>query len=542
MRHELLIEFTGLSLPPLQSVLAAAGFILFHACVHIGLARLEHPVDQTGAVVGHGRDGCGGAESCPEASIVGAQGVLTVQQRLRSPAQGVGGAGAHGAGAALEPVAPAEPVVGTQTAPGGEVLFGVPPAPIQADRGEEGWRREHLDAVQAGHVDTTHTGEWGGQIAVRLVASGVLGPTLGEGRGGGVDLDLAVNGVAVGCDAGGARGALLLVDCREFQGLAQLEEPRFAPVARQTVGAGVGAGVDAIIFEGGERGGVACAGQQGAANGHARHPAEVTDDMGEVDVHCGAGFWPVLEAGGSGAEEGVALASGGPSHAARSGGTKGAGAQTARVKFWPPRAVGDGGFAPGQVLRLTGVDQVDRNAPRVQDWAQGAPVHSWAFPHPRVAVAGVEPVGHGLEGGRKTGTAAYRLWRALWGHGHLVLGATSVETRSSAVQRRQSSGRIPWAVGTSGVFYGRWASSSLRCASRAVQERGPARVRIRMRLSPTGSRPAVQQDEGPATTQGTAPKGVVDAHHGVQLTAYSVRCAGERRISCPVQRMRTHDA
>ena len=62
-------------------------------------------------------------------------------------------------------------------------------------------------------------------------------------------------------------------------------------------------------------------------------PRRVTDDMGEVDVHRGAGFWPVLEAGGSGAEEGVALASGGPSHAARSGGTKGAGAQTARVSF-----------------------------------------------------------------------------------------------------------------------------------------------------------------------------------------------------------------
>ena len=281
---------------PLTSLLAESGFILFHACVHIWLAIFEHPVDQTGALVGHGGDGFGGAESCPEASIVGAQGALTVQQMLRSQAQGVGGAVDHVAGAALEHFAPADPVVGTQTAPGGEVLFGFPPAHIQADRGEEGWRREHLDAVHAGQVD----------------ASGFLGPTLGEGRGVGVDLDRAVKGVEVSCDAGVALGAFLLVDCREFQGLAQLEEPLFAPVARQTVGEGVGAGVDAIIFEGGERGGVACAGQQGADNGHARHTADVTDDIGELDVHFGEGLWPVLDAGGSGADEGVALASGGP--------------------------------------------------------------------------------------------------------------------------------------------------------------------------------------------------------------------------------------
>ena len=54
--------------------------------------------------------GFGGAESCPEASIVGAQGALTVQLTLRSQAQGVGGAVDHVAGAALQAFAASHPV------------------------------------------------------------------------------------------------------------------------------------------------------------------------------------------------------------------------------------------------------------------------------------------------------------------------------------------------------------------------------------------------------------------------------------------------
>ena len=192
MRHESLIEFTGLSLPPLQSVLAAAGFILFHACVHIGLARLEHPVDQTGAVVGHGRDGCGGAESCPEASIVGAQGAITVQQRLRSPAQGVGGAGAHGAGAALEPSPPLSRLSGTDRARR-RALFVFPrrlSRPIAARRvgavstSMPSRRVTSTPCIRASGVGRSPRGSWRRAFWGRRWARARAG----------VDLDLAVNG------------------------------------------------------------------------------------------------------------------------------------------------------------------------------------------------------------------------------------------------------------------------------------------------------------------------------------------------------------
>ena len=151
------------------------------------------------------------------------------------------------AGAACEHVAAAKPVVGTQTAPGGAGFCGFPPAHIQADLGAEGVRGEPLEAVKAGQVDATETVALGGQIDVRLVASGFLGSTLGGGRGVGVDLDLAVKGVEVGFDTGVALGDLLPVDFVELQGLAPIETPRFAPVALQAVGEGVGAGVEARV-------------------------------------------------------------------------------------------------------------------------------------------------------------------------------------------------------------------------------------------------------------------------------------------------------
>jgi len=302
--NELEIEFTGLSLEPVEPLLSESGVIMLPPFVHVLLAKFAPAVDQTRKFVGHGGDGFWRAESCPEASIVGAQGAWTVQQMLRSQAQGGGGAVDHVAGAAFEHFAPADPVVGTHTEPGGQVLFRLPPVHVETDLGHERLGGEPLDAVNAGQVDATDAVELGVQVNVRLVASGLLGPRLGGGRGVVVDLDLAVKGGEVGFDAGVALGDFLLVYFVEFQGLAPIAEPLVAPVALQTFGEGVGAGFAAIVFEGRELGGVPFASQQGAENGQARHTADGTDDMGELDVYVGEGLVPVLDAGSRGADGG----------------------------------------------------------------------------------------------------------------------------------------------------------------------------------------------------------------------------------------------
>jgi len=156
---EVKIECMRLSLQPREPLVAESGFIMFHAFVHRWLAICEHPGDQTRACVGHGGDGCGRAESSPEASRVGAQGASAVPQALRAETQGIGSAVDHVAGAAGAHVAPADPVVGTQTEPGGEGCFGLPPAHVQADLRDAGVRGEPCDARDAGEVHAADAGE-----------------------------------------------------------------------------------------------------------------------------------------------------------------------------------------------------------------------------------------------------------------------------------------------------------------------------------------------------------------------------------------------
>ena len=161
IRNELEIQFSGLALEPLEPLLAESGFIMFHAFVDVLLAKFEHAVDQTGEFVRHGGDGFGRAKAGSQAAIVSPQRAFAVQQVLSSQAQGIRRAVDHVAGTACEHFAPADTVVRTSAEPRGEVFFALPPAHIQADLGNEGWGREHLDAVDAGQVDATDAVELG---------------------------------------------------------------------------------------------------------------------------------------------------------------------------------------------------------------------------------------------------------------------------------------------------------------------------------------------------------------------------------------------
>ena len=129
---------------------------------------------------------------------------------LSGPAQGVSRAVDHVAGAACAHVAAAETVVRTSAAPRGDVVFGLPPAQVQADRRDAGVGGEPREAVEAGHVDATDAVELRVEINVRLVAAGFLRPTRQRGPRGGCALDRPVNGEEVGLDRGVARGDVLL--------------------------------------------------------------------------------------------------------------------------------------------------------------------------------------------------------------------------------------------------------------------------------------------------------------------------------------------
>ena len=185
IRNEWAIHGSGLAWEAREPLLAASSCIMLQAVVDVWLAKCAQAGDQTGELVGHGRDGCGRAEAGAEASIVGPQRAWAVEQRLRGPAQGGSGAVDHVAGAACEPVAAAETVVRTAAEPRGDGLFGLPPAQVQAARREAGLGGEPREAVEAGHVDATDAVEVRVEINVRLVAAGFLRPTRQRGPRGG---------------------------------------------------------------------------------------------------------------------------------------------------------------------------------------------------------------------------------------------------------------------------------------------------------------------------------------------------------------------
>ena len=258
----------------------------------------------------------------------------------------------------------------------------------------------------------------------------------------------------MGLDLGIALGDFPLVTFVELEGLAQITEQLFAPVTLQTLGHGVGAGLNPVIFSGGKRGRVAFAGQERAENGQARHAADVTDDIGEWHVHCGESLLPVLDAGGRSADEGVALAHVGPSYTEVIGGTESAVEPPEGVEFWPPLAVSASGFAAGHVFGVAGVDQVDGKTPRFQNLEEGDPVDSRAFHDHGIDLASLAPVGHGMKVGRNARNPAHGLWRAIRRHGNVVLGTAHVDPGGIEMQLWQSSGRIRRLLGCSMFFAG----------------------------------------------------------------------------------------
>jgi hypothetical protein len=161
-----------------------------------------------------------------------------------------------------------------------------------------------------------------------------------------------------------------------------------------------------------------------------------------VDVHCGESLVPGLEAGGRGADARIALAPGGPYDTEVIGGSARAVAPPAELEVLPPLAVRASGFAAGHVFGVAGVDHVDGQTPRCQDWEAWEPVDSRAGPDPCLAGASVEPVGHGLPVGRQARNPAPGLWRAIRRHGAVGLGTAHVDPGGLEMQRWQSSGRI----------------------------------------------------------------------------------------------------
>ena len=133
-------------------------------------------------------------------------------------------------------------------------------------------------------------------------------------------------------------------------------------------------GVNARVAEGGERVRIPLAREDRADDPLPGPAAEIADDIRELDVHLGQHLLHPLDAGADGAHVVAALAPVRPHDANLGGRVKRVAEQTVGVQLQQPLAFLDVTLAPGQVLRVSRVDQIDVEAAGVQNFVERDPI------------------------------------------------------------------------------------------------------------------------------------------------------------------------
>ena len=319
-------------------------------------------------------------------------------------------------------------VVGTETQPGAKAFGGGKSGDeIRAQFGEENQGGVDLEAGHLGQIDATKPIEFGAGIEVRFVALRFF--VLQSGRRQRVLVQIHFT-VEAGEQPLGLLVTLsdeLLIMPPGVQGLLNDEEMFGAPVAVQTAGDHVAAGLDAMILQCGQLLRIAFASEDGVEDGQAGDAGQVADDVVDLQVHLGEGFLEVLDVAAGVTEEIGAMAQEGAKGANLFGRPE-AGAQEADgVEVLDPLAVADVGFAAGEVLAMAGVDQTDFQAGSFEDLKARNPIDAGGFHGHRLHSALFQPVAQGVQVVGEGAEGAYGFGIGVTGHGHLNLSGPDVD-------------------------------------------------------------------------------------------------------------------
>ena len=102
--------------------------------------------------------------------------------------------------------------------------------------------------------------------------------------------------------------------------------------------------------------------------------AQIADDIRQLDVHLGERLLHPLDAGADGVHMVTALPPVRPHHANLGGRVKRVPEQAVGVELQQPLALRHVALAPGKILGVPRVHQIDLEAPRVEDLVQRNPV------------------------------------------------------------------------------------------------------------------------------------------------------------------------
>ncbi|MBM3226800.1 MAG: hypothetical protein FJZ47_23800 [Candidatus Tectomicrobia bacterium] len=172
-----------------------------------------------------------------------------------------------------------------------------------------------------------------------------------------------------------ALGDLLVVEGIQRDRLASGKQVFGAPGALQRLGDVVLRVVAVRVAQLRQRHRIAFASDDGFEDGHAGHPRDLTDDLGELEIHLFSGLVQMLNmVGGVGAQH-LAVAQVPAEHAHLIVRTEGPGEQPVSVQALEPFTVEPIGLrSTGGALGLAGIDEEHLHAPGLSQFKQGNPV------------------------------------------------------------------------------------------------------------------------------------------------------------------------
>ena len=258
--------------------------------------------------------------------------------------------------------------------------------------GEQDQEGGRLETGDGGQVNAQHAVRLGAQIELGFIALGGAMGRFGRRQGMCRHINARIAGGQVLLELEVAGADLILVMLPGLEALAQGKEMFWTPIALETAGDGVGGGFDAMILEGGQLAGIALALQNGLDNGQSGDTGQVADDVLELNVHLGQGLVHEPDLIGGTTDETAAMPKEGAEGANQVRGTKAGIEQAHRVEILEPLTVLDVGLAAGEILAMTGIDQADLEASRIEDLEEGNPIDAGGFHGDGGDATGLEPV------------------------------------------------------------------------------------------------------------------------------------------------------
>jgi hypothetical protein len=179
---------------------------------------------------------------------------------------------------------------------------------------------------------------------------------------------------------------------------------------------------------------IALAREDGFEDGHTGHARNVTDHLGELEVHLLQGLLHVLNMVSGIGKQHLAVAQIAAQHAYLVSGTESPGEQPIGVQALQPLAVEPIGFrAPRDTLGLAGIDEEDLQAAGLEQFEQGNPVDTGGFHGDSGDPTVEEPVSQGVEIGSEGAETTHGLGVASRRHGDPGLGFADVNANGMGV-------------------------------------------------------------------------------------------------------------